>query len=296
MSKCNLKVNYYDSSLNDLFGCTLKILSIYSDYLNLFCCKKYRLMTIVLSHTPFIDFSPDRAIIDWSRYNIRFNSMLVGDEKVFWKGFVLSVCKNDNEIISFDFQCAEKYEVSTYKDVIKNKISFVKLYRSFSVVKKFLNTNLISSKVSFEVDNVLTAVRQKDHTMIKKCISKNIGLGTGSTPEFDDFLCGMLVALELYKRSSVNDTKNAEQLLEVIKQTCRKNLYKTTLLSRVFMSNILSGKLSWKLTGLIKSILSCKSNDVAKFGQYILEDGATSGNMFLYGMLKTMEVLNEECN
>lgn len=297
MYKCNFDIDYYDFTLEKLFGCKLKVLSIHSKYLNLIFPKYDRMMTMTLSREPSLDFSPDRVIIDQNKYyGLTFNSILSGEEKILWiDKYKLNFYKDGEKVVNFNFCNAEKYKVKTYSHIIVDKINFTKLYDSLLCIKNFLTADTISDKVILVVNKILTAIKKNDFRTVYTFISKNIGLGIGSTPEFDDFICGMLVVLELYRHYRVSNDGIA-RLLKIVKQSCKENLHKTTFLSRVFISHILSGRLSEKLARLIMAGLRSEHNEIIKFAKLIFSDGATSGYAFLYGMLKTVEVLNEKYN
>ncbi|MCS7152182.1 MAG: DUF2877 domain-containing protein [Endomicrobia bacterium] len=294
MYELNFFVDYYDRELNSFGKESFEIISVHKRCINFLNKRKQKVISLILSdEIPYI-FSPYSIIMDKQKYKgENFYDIFSIHKKFYWQGKSL-VCFNISGFtkINFDFRYAEQYKLDSYSDILHNSRNFEGLYENILVIKRLVSTNKITPEVLSGIDTTLVCIKKQKLCQLRKHINENIGLGRGSTPEFDDFLCALVVSLELFARM-VNNSQ-VKKLLDIVKLASYSYMNRTTMLSRIFMSYIFDGRLPKKLSQLFISGLNRDKEGILRCTKIILNDGETSGNVFLYGILKSMEVLNEK--
>lgn len=144
-------------------------------------------------------------------------------------------------------------------------------------------------KVDEAIHNLIESTQQFDFTNLT-VLETLIGLGTGLTPSFDDFLVGYLAGLW----STVQDRIERAQYLSELGEGVHQHSSRTNDISRTYLLHATRGQVSSLLFSLAESI--CKGeNSVNLFykAETAMQVGHISGMASVAGLLVGMSVWNE---
>lgn len=107
------------------------------------------------------------------------------------------------------------------------------------------------------------------------------GCGFGLTPSGDDFVAGVLVAMNLLRVNGIDLGSTIEKVYSASRSE--------NMLSGTFLRLAKEGRVTERTRALIAGLLSGDDEDVVRNGRELLLVGETSGADFAVGMLMTLE-------
>ncbi len=298
----------YDSEIfyiTSKYSLKWQILSLHRDYINLFCediDKKYQnIITILKSDLSNLPQGPYRIITpsDTKKYN--FQKLLSEKSKisVFKNSFCISDGKTNltfkfldtsvgyNTKFSFSFP-----DLSSHKEI---KNCFIRINMLLQHILSHKKT--LTQKVVNQTEVMLKEIKKFFVTHSPGCVVKNIneniGLGSGATPEYDDFFRGVLVSIMVFNKLDVLRT-----LYSAIKKLLPQIKTKTTMLSYFSIKHTCDKRVSLRVKEFIKQLFISRSNfyKLISVTDLILSEGGNSGWWFLYGMLKSSKIFIKKLN
>ncbi len=279
------KICFYDKQLNKYFKNSkikIKIFSVHYDYINLITQDNI-IITIIKEHLQNLPFSSHSIVLDKKSLteDFDFRDKIILNDKICFNKTKIIFFKS-NIIFDLHGSKAQKLPQIKIKNCNINRQLLNYFLKCLILRKKMITRNTLVLSIKFfnnlNIDSYI-------ETMIKKFI----GLGTGSTPEFDDFICGVLTSFYIFDKTKSLSEKGRSKFM-LIKKTLIKHKEKTTLLSQNFITQVCNSKYPLLIVRFVESLFNnniCKSE---KIFNLILNKGNNSGWWFLYGFLKTMKL------
>lgn len=294
----DIRIACYDYDLKKLFsknvGNNFQILSVHKDYINiLYKNSGNKIITIVKDYLSALPQGPSRIVINKQTLDkdFWFNNVIHKKFKIKCSPDRISLFHN-SEIVEFCFSSAKCYKSKLTLSLKFYRPCFIENIKKIERLlthKKLNNSNFVIQKT----DIVLNNIKNNEMQNFKKNVVDNIGLGKGSTPEFDDFLCGILTSLFIFNKFvklPFSKKKDIIKKFSTLKSIMEISTSKTTLLSSSFISQFCQEKFSFRVMRLIKLLFFQQSNALNKIVKLILSEGYNSGWWFLYGLTKSSKI------
>ena len=129
--------------------------------------------------------------------------------------------------------------------------------------------------------------------LVFKTLPKLIGFGFGATPSGDDILLGIVVSIK-YMNKTLN-SYGATIKTDLLKETIKANINKTTLISKKYLLEALKGNISEKLSKYMEAILFKNPDQVKEELEKLFSVGASSGKEILIGTLLGLKFSIDQC-
>jgi hypothetical protein len=287
------KICWYDKGINSLINKNRigRVLSVYKDYINILV-KYNRVITIVKDNLSNLPQAHYRFVVNKKDFpNNEFNRTIFPNDKVIFsnKKIVVGV-KN-----KLTFLLPSKNSKFLKKNFLAkhNKPNITK--KGITKFLEYINFHKpqIDEKVVFLTNKFLYNLKNCNKKNVVLMIKKYIGLGQGSTPEFDDFIIGVLTSFYVFGKTK-SLSQEYEKLYNLIKLSTIDTYHKTTMLSYNFLLQICEEKFSFRIIKLIENLLKNRTKVLTEVINLILSEGKNSGWWFLYGFFKTFELLNSK--
>ncbi|MCX7715820.1 MAG: hypothetical protein N2Z73_00195, partial [Endomicrobia bacterium] len=172
-----LDVSFYDIRIKNLFRYTLQLLSVHGEYINLYCAKKRKIISILLSDKMFYDIAPYRMIINKIKYPaINFLDIYkVGTFTAEKINFITTKGKCLECIILN----AEKFTPKEYLPTIHNKYSLNNFLYTLRYLQMYKSPVKLLPEVEKMISKTIEALRNENTGVLDMCITNGIGLGMG---------------------------------------------------------------------------------------------------------------------
>lgn len=131
-------------------------------------------------------------------------------------------------------------------------------------------------------------LKNKEYEMLVDILPRFVGFGPGLTPSSDDFLMGMMITLYL---ESIINNQDQPRIQEMTAQIYNSCISKTTTVSEAMLKNASKGRIASAHRNLIETIYSDSGDHVREKAIAVINNGASSGTDFLFGIYCAQRIL-----